>query len=40
MLPRARLVELDDAGHATYVDAPEAFARTVADFARSPSAFI
>lgn len=32
-LPDARYVELEGAGHGTYVDAPEEFARTVAAFA-------
>lgn len=34
-LARSRLIELAHAGHATYVDAPEAFARTVVSFAEA-----
>ena len=33
LLPDARHVELDGAGHATYADVPEAFAEAVAAFA-------
>lgn len=33
-LPDARLVELDGAGHVTYAEAPDEFARAVAAFAR------
>jgi pimeloyl-ACP methyl ester carboxylesterase len=32
-LPDARFVEMDDSGHVTYAEQPEAFARTVAAFA-------
>ena len=32
-LPDARLVELDDCGHVTYAEQPDAFARAVATFA-------